>query len=171
MNSEYETQSCTSSSNRQCSTCTTMCPPGTMLSGVCSGSSNKKCVKCDINYYKLLNDDSPCIACDNICNSGFELIETIWDNKCYGYVLDRVIIITLFTKDQQNLPLLSKKNLKFPLNISYDLSSKNSFIYCKEKNLHYLNNNVFLDNSLGSFQKIYSSLSNSFLLTLFEKRK
>ena len=111
MNSEYETQSCTSSSNRQCSTCTTMCPPGTMLSGVCSVSSNKKCVKCDINYYKLLNDDSPCIACDNICNSGFELIETIWDNKCYGYVLDRVIIITLFTKDQQNLPLLSKNNI------------------------------------------------------------
>tara|TARA_B100000902_G_C27306693_1_gene915932 strand:- start:2213 stop:2503 length:291 start_codon:yes stop_codon:yes gene_type:complete len=39
------------------------------------------------------------------------LLETIWDSKCYGYVLDRVIIITLFTKDQQDLPLLSKDNV------------------------------------------------------------
>lgn len=36
------------------------------------------------------------------------LLETIWDTKCNGYVLDRIIIITLFTKDQPELPLLSK---------------------------------------------------------------
>ena len=39
------------------------------------------------------------------------LLDRIWEKFCYGYVLNRVIIITLLTKDHPKLPLLSKDNV------------------------------------------------------------
>lgn len=65
----------------------------------------------------------------------------IWKNLCYGYVLDRVTIMMLFTKEQQNLPLLSKGNVN--IIISYLLNDwkleKNDLMYKYEK-IHRLKN-------------------------------
>lgn len=48
------------------------------------------------------------------------LLDTIWEKFCYGYVLHRVIIIMLLTKDQSILPSLSKDNVN--IIISYLLN-------------------------------------------------
>ena len=74
---EYETKTCSLTSDRECSTCTNTCPPGMMLTGSCSGTSNPVCVSCSTGFYKLLDDNSECLPCINKCNSGFEL-----DNTC-----------------------------------------------------------------------------------------
>jgi hypothetical protein len=69
----YETGSCTTFTNRQCSICTTACPAGQMLIGNCAGTSNKFCITCPTGYYKTSADGSPCLQCTNTCQTGFQL--------------------------------------------------------------------------------------------------
>ena len=69
----YETGACTSSTNRQCSTCINTCPVGQMLAGNCAGTSNTYCVVCPTGYYKTTADNSPCIACIKTCGAGYAL--------------------------------------------------------------------------------------------------
>ena len=76
-NLEYETKTCTLTSDRECLKCRNECPSGMMLSGICSGINNPICIPCSDGFYKSLTDDSNCLPCINDCNVGFEL-----DKKC-----------------------------------------------------------------------------------------
>ena len=72
-NIEYEVSLYTLTTDRVCSTCVNSCNKGTMLTGVCKGTENPKCVPCPDESYKIILDSSPCLPCITKCVAGFEL--------------------------------------------------------------------------------------------------
>jgi hypothetical protein len=73
LNTEYEIFPCTFTTNRQCTSCTNICPIGQMLQGSCIGTSNPICIQCPSGHYKSIADGSNCIQCTNSCPVGFYL--------------------------------------------------------------------------------------------------
>ena len=116
INKEYEILSYSLTTDRICSLCLDKCPKGEMLDGICSGTSNFKCISCPQEHFKVTSDNSVCLPCISSCSPGFELHNTcssISNSKCVPCADG---FYNSFNDDSKCLPCTSSCEPGFELN-------------------------------------------------------